>query len=74
MKPEFNKFCFYPLSLLLKVNLSDEDFSFANLDPDFSEELEKTTPEEIVLINFTDVDVYICCDNAGKLMRILQEV
>uniref|UniRef100_A0A8W8NJL3 Uncharacterized protein n=1 Tax=Magallana gigas TaxID=29159 RepID=A0A8W8NJL3_MAGGI len=45
------------------LNLSDEDFCFANLDPDFSEELEKT-PEEIVLINFTDVDVYVCCDNA----------
>lgn len=57
-----------------KVNLSDEDFGFANLDPDFSEELENTTPEEIVLTDFTDVDVYICCDNAGKLMRILQEV
>ncbi|XP_019926604.3 uncharacterized protein [Magallana gigas] len=48
-----------------KVNLSDEDFGFANLDPDFSEELENTTPEEIVLTDFTDVDVYICCDNAA---------
>lgn len=27
--------------------------------------------EEIVFIDFIDVDVYICCDNVGKFMRIL---
>ncbi|XP_061170865.1 uncharacterized protein LOC133180335 [Saccostrea echinata] len=47
------------------VQLGEEDMDCANLDPDFSEELENTMPEEIVLTDFTDVDVYICCDNAA---------
>lgn len=47
---------------------------FANIDPDCSEELGNKTPEEIVLTDFTNVDVYICCDNIGEMMRILLEV
>lgn len=54
-----------------KVNFSDEDFGFVNFDLDFLEELENIIFEEIVFIDFIDVDVYICCDNVGKFMRIL---